>query len=582
MIQWTLANPAICTDGVLSGAGPTLFAWSAVAPPVLGPYLHDITLTWQNFPGGACSPQKDLGTATLTTTVVTTNVGGTDTEKIASEPPGTIPGGSFGGYDSVSSNIGSESGPGSVFLSFQPTFNGQPITTTTQGGNLVPEQLTSELNLTTYFNLPAPVDLASASYGACAVAPAGCPVFSFGYSLDHAVSGEPPLIFISAYLTYLPTDGVKQIINDTALDLGNNGWIMNNVPFSVLASLPNPIETIPGTLPAGEYQLSVSVTATMFGDNPPSPNYPPSLLMHFDDIGLAFPEAGASSWCVDTAASSSSPCAPTFYSSDLTGGASLPCNYSPGFSCGLNATLPEIPMGSSVAPGEIQIPHLHGGCGRHFSRRCRHRLCFPRGCSGFSLGSGLGGAGPGHVHISADIQASIPASTASKFLDEFGGLCTAPTGPDAPGSSCIRIYATSASGFNFGSLSVSITLTAQTFQQQEAAVEVTNNSTTPVHVVSVFVSGVNQFGQSGDNGNTTSLAPLLGPGGSGIWLASGQTTTIQIGLGLQSGVVSSAECGAASTTPNSLKCFSWTTGQSYLVTVTTDSGLIFTATFVSP
>ena len=88
-----------------------------------------------------------------------------------------------------------------------------------------------------------------------------------GYGLDHEISGKPALIFISAYLTYLPTDAVKQIINDTAVNLSDNGWLMNDTHFSLGT---NNLEPVANTLGPGQYELTVSVRATMFGATPPS------------------------------------------------------------------------------------------------------------------------------------------------------------------------------------------------------------------------------------------------------------------------------------------------------------------------
>jgi hypothetical protein len=80
---------------------------------------------------------------------------------------GVVPGGAFGGYDPISNQIGSESGPGSAYLAFQPTFNGTAIT-----GD---QQLTAVMNYTTAFYL----DGATAG----ALSTGAVDTLNFGYSL---------------------------------------------------------------------------------------------------------------------------------------------------------------------------------------------------------------------------------------------------------------------------------------------------------------------------------------------------------------------------------------------------------------
>jgi hypothetical protein len=557
-ITWQAINAApVCTNGVPTvppGASDSLlFTWSAVVPPVSGQYLHDITLTWETYSAapGMCNPAKDQGTATITTNAVPSNQGGVDTAQIASEPSGTIPGGSFGGFDAVSTNIGSESGPGSVYLSFQPTFNGEPITTTTQGSNVLPEQLTSEMNFTTYFNLDSPLVLASEPVTGCSIIKTGCPVLSFGYSLDHAVSGEPPLIVMNGYLIHGAS--VKQIINATALNLSNNGWLMNDTAFSLG---PATLATSLNSLPAGQYELVISVVATMFGTNPPSANYPASLLMHFDDIGLAIHEA-AGSFCVDTAAGVGKPCTQT----------APPCPSSP-LSCGLFTTI------SPVRPSQIQSLKFDAQLSVSSPGSEVTAYAYLENIQASPTTPAWTEVGQVTFTSSASIEVNLPASSASTYLDEYGGLCSSTTAVDPAGSACIRVYAISSA--DFGVLRVNASMVVQTFQQQQSTLLVLNNGTAPVHIVSVYISGT-----AGPYGNDTSLKLPLGPGpspGEGIWVSPGQVTAIQVGLGTNN------ECNSAvaGSQPTSLKCFVWTTGQTYVVTVTTDKGLVFTQTYVSP
>jgi len=175
---------------------------------------------------------------------------------------------------------------------------------------------------------------------------------------------------------------------------------------------------------------------------------------------------------------------------------------------------------------------------------------------------------------SASIVVTIPASSASSYLDEYGGLCSSTSSVDPPGSACIRVYAFADA--TFGTLRINSTMVVQTFQQKQSSIILFNNSTSPVHIVSVYVAGT-----GGTSGNDTSLNLPLGPGpkpGEGIWISPGQVYSLQVGMG------TNPECNSAipGSQPTSLKCFVWTTGQTYVVTVTTDKGLVFTQTFVSP
>ncbi len=121
-------------------------------------------------PGVCVLPNQPANTR-IETEVVTTNAGGISTGTIVAEPVSTVAGGATGGYDATSNDLGSESGPGSIFLDYQPTFNGNPIT--------APNQLTATMNFTTYFTLNAATTLA-----------ASCCTLSYGYSIDKDVSSS--------------------------------------------------------------------------------------------------------------------------------------------------------------------------------------------------------------------------------------------------------------------------------------------------------------------------------------------------------------------------------------------------------
>jgi hypothetical protein len=408
------------------------------------------------------------------------------------------------------------------------------------------------MNYSTYFTLDTQVVLeADEATMNCAAVPQECPVLSMGYSLDHAVSGEPPLISISAYLIDVTSGASKQIINSTAVNLKNNGWLMNDTAFNLG---PNTLLNGANALPAGQYELVLSVTATMFGANPPSALYPASLLMHFDDIGLGFREAAASSFCDDSSAiTAGSSCASSLPVTSLfaTIGSSLSVQPSQLQSIHFTTQLAITAPGTEVtAYAYLANVQASVSCPRPITASC----------------GGWVEMGQVTFSSSASISVIVPASSASSYIDEYGGLCGDPAGS---ASVCIRIYAVSTG--DFASLHVNSSVVVQTFQQEQSSVIVLNNSTSPIHIVSVYVSGAN-----GVYGDTVGGTPTL-DGGSGIWVGGGQQIPIQLGLG------SDAVCNVLTgTAPTSLACFTWTTGQTYVVTVTTDKGLVFSGTFVSP
>lgn len=517
-ISWSTS----CTNGIFSSpVGNTqTFDWPAVAPSVTGSYVQTVTVTWEDFVSGGCSPVKASGLAPITINVVTTSPGGRSVAKITPVALGTVPGGAFGGYDPTSANIGSDSGPGSLYMTYGPSLSGQPLTSG--------KQLTAEMNFTTDFNLNATLSLAAESH--CATAPVGCPSLSLGYSLDNLISNSSQIL-LSAYLTDLSAAGqpVKNIINSTVVNelngqnVSQTGWQMKDYHFGLVGSK---LESVTNELPAGLYALTISLTVTLFGATPPSTDYPASMLMHFDDVGLSLPEAPAVSYCADTAASGAQPCA-------------VVC--SPAASCPIYL----IAQGSE--PEQVQSLRLSAQISAVNPDSQTTAYAYIEDIGASASAATWVELGQVTFNSSATISAVIPASTAPNYMDEVGTVCQS----HLPGefSLCLRIYAVQSG--NPSPLNVVLSLGIQTWQQTVSTIYVGNNGTAPIHVVSLYVSGP---------------GVLYSDTAVNTWVSQGETLPFLIG----------AQAGSL------LPTFVWSTGQTYVVTLVTDKGLEITGTYVSP
>ena len=159
-------------------------------------------------------------------------------------------------------------------MDYQPSFNGNPITT--------PNQLTAVMNYTTYFTLDSALTPSSA-----------CCTLSYGFSLDKDVSSS--IVSLGAYLTLVqaqvptcaPQNPIELLAENPSL-LGT-GWQMTDITFNpaALEAVGGPYN---GQLCAGVYELVLSVDGSMIGPASQSAVYPATLQMHFDDIGLALQE----------------------------------------------------------------------------------------------------------------------------------------------------------------------------------------------------------------------------------------------------------------------------------------------------
>ncbi|MDG6925925.1 MAG: hypothetical protein JRN09_05180 [Nitrososphaerota archaeon] len=524
-ITWT-ANS--CSGGIPNTAS-LVFDWTAVAPPTTGSYFHTVTITWQANP---CTPIKQQGLTPIQTSVVTSSPGGVDKAFIEPVPSGTIPGGAFGGYDGTST-VGSDSGPGSLYITYAPSINGQPLTSG--------KQLTAKLNFTSDFTL-----------GSALLLSPGCCTLSLGYALDNLVSNSSQVL-LSAYLTDLSAPSqVKEILNNTIVNelngqnVSKTGWQMNNVHFSV--SDKN-IESVPGQLDAGLYELTLTVTATLFGANAPSADYPAAMLMHFDDVGLALQESGtgSASFCADTASVAPAPCASSCTSDTALGTVAVPCELS------LSAGIPKT---GGVEPQQVQSMKVDVQVSALVPGVMTTAYAYIEDIGASSSAPSWVELGQVSFASSATISATIPASSAPQYLSEATDACypRPPTGPAVgAGSVCLRVYEIQQPKAPDVSTPVDInaSLSVQTWQPDEGVVYLLNNGTAPVHLVSIDVKGPSDTYSNFDLSS---------------WVSPGQTDALL--LGQQSS--------------SALPSFIWGTGQTYVVTVVTDKGITLTGTFVSP
>jgi hypothetical protein len=569
-ITWSIS----AAGGISGGQGPMTFTWAALAPGVPGTYFQTATVTWLTVFDAV--PISDQGSVTVQTVVVTGGPGqvcdiatGCVTQcaapapspsDICAEPADVIPGGAVGGYDGVSNEVGSESGPGSVYVTFQPTYNGVAIS---EG-----QQLTAVMNFTSAFTIDAGQAAALEASPNPLVTP---DALNFGFSLDSVIAPPNPLILVNAYLVQLKNTGavneIIQIPNTTPVvptqfnNFNSSGWITCG-PNSAVCSEPyfNPdtLAIAQGysgwTWNPGLYELVISVAASMPGANPPSVYYPSSLLMHFDDVGLALQDTPAS-YYVDNAAAGSACVNPT------PPPATLPCGL-------LEVSLKSFPV--SIEPSEVQSITLttslalSPGIGQNVTAYV------------FLGDVSRGTATPVWVEVgqlemssSATISVTIPSSTASNFIDTTGNICGAPLQkPEL----CVRVYAVSDYSYvngvlganpDFLSLSASAYAVVQTYQQNVVTLTLLNNSTFPVAFSNIYISGPD--GVTGYQLVPNSFGPSYC--GEEPFVSGSQTTPCYIDQG-QSFAVELP--------------FAWQIDQTYTVSVVTNKGLEFSSTLVSP
>lgn len=249
------------------------FTWIAVATGT-GTYTQFVTLSWV---ANDQPPFVDMGTSSITTIVGSSSGSSGQTTVRANFVFGAS--GANGGFD-PSTAIGSSSGPGSLYLFFEPQLYGMPIQED--------QSLGSVMNFTTSFTLDSSIASSISGLG-----------FSYGFSLDQltcesqsscSVKGSIYLIQESTGQKYTLVSSIFQGVSIPS------GWIFNTLSGS---SLPS-INWMPG-----KYDLVISVNASLKGSEPQSNNYPSLFYMHFDDVGIAL-KLKSTTYYVDTWAQSQS------------------------------------------------------------------------------------------------------------------------------------------------------------------------------------------------------------------------------------------------------------------------------------
>ncbi len=527
-------------NGISAGTPPVFFQWAALVAGVPGPYFSTVSLTWLTIFNGV--PITDPGFVTVETDVVTSGPGEVSvppfcpapaTWNICAEPQSVVPGGAVGGYDPISNQVGSESGPGSVYLDFQPTYNGAALVTG--------QELTAEMNFTSAFTIDPGQASALTTVGAV-------DALNFGFSLDQVRAPPNPLILINQYLVQIdPITGgtldVIQIPNTIPVvptgvnNFNASGWITcgpnsTNCPSNLVHTEPyfnpsaldltqngHPWNWMASTL----YELEITTTVSMPGVNPPNADYPTSLLMHFDDIGLSLQDTNLAFFSDNAAAPMTIAFVPPVTPSQVQ---SLQLT--------TNLALSSTPAENVTAYVFVQ-----------------------------DISRGIGSkvwveVGQLELSSSATISVNIPAASASNFLDPTGTTCGV-TGI------CVRVYAISDGTINYQSLSVSTTVVVQTYQQNIVSLVVLNNSTFPVGFTNAYISGPdgvssyllvpNTIGPYYCSSSPPLPTPAVAP--SPCYVNQGQQLILQLPFG-------------------------WRTDQTYTATIVTNKGLSFTATMVSP
>lgn len=192
------------------------------------------------------------------------------------------PSGMSAGYDSNTLVASSESAPGSLYATFEPSFNSVPIS---DG-----QQLTSTADFTTSFYL----DQATAAN----IAGSKCCTLTWDSDMASINAPRDSLVLYQVYLQgpkgtiELPIGGTScgaspsdyYYVNPTVQnDFGPSGWVTSDACFIPPVSWT----TAGGGWYAGTYTLTISVAMTVPGQFPESAGYPPALSVYLDNVGLA-------------------------------------------------------------------------------------------------------------------------------------------------------------------------------------------------------------------------------------------------------------------------------------------------------
>jgi hypothetical protein len=490
-ITWVSAYPAF----VLGGGASQPFVWSATLPPTVGIFYVTVVVSWIDVLAAPPNPFTDTAIATVNSTISSTATlqAGTSTAVIAKTPSGQA-GGISAGYTGGTTTTSSASGPGSLYFDFEPSVNSAPISDQ--------QQLSGTVTFSTSFYL----DTATANN----IVASGCCTFSWETSLNQITSVQNPLIFYKvsvtspAGVTFLlpiggkscgasPTNPPINSVNPTILNyFGPGGWVYGHVCFD-----PNSFLWTEGT-----YTLAVQVTAIVPGAFADTSGYPPTVSIGLDDIGLAL-----------------KPAATSYYGSTQT---NSPKDFQ--MPTGLNATMVQGMELVINATGASQNTTIYA-----YAADNSHSIYNPTPWvqigSAFFKGSGI-------------IDATISLPNAAYYVNAtnyVAGPLTNIRDID------VRVNATSP----YGPFTLKITVLAivQTFNQARITVSLVNQGPSPLHLVSMVVSGP---------GSISSF-----PFATNYYVGVGQKVFLP-------------------------ETFIWLPGQVYTVTVTGSTGLTFSRSFTSP
>lgn len=419
------------------------FSWTAIASNT-GTYYHTVTIWWV---ANDSPPFIETGTGTLQTVIGSTSGSSSSTTITGNLVLGAS--GANGGYD-PSTPIGSLSGPGSLYLFFQPQINGLPINQN--------QQLGAIMNFTTSFVLDS--STASSITGAA---------LSYGYSLDSFVcNGDENECSVqtSIYLIQESTGNVYTLASFNPTTTGGK----RTIPSGWVFVTGSPLSGILWT--QGKYDLIVSTVAILRGSNPGSENYPVSLYMHFDDIGLAI-KLTSTSYYVDTWSQSQAFIIQT----------GIP-------RINISAINLDVILGTNTGPvyAYIFLNDFSRGTISAPSWTLMNSTVFSQ---------------------TADIQIVVPNQQVRLFVDAQGRIA-------------LRVYAISLSQFT---LNVQVSTVVQALDQTRLVVQILNSSPFTVHLVSLYISGPSGLVHFDINGSALGVA-----GPFDVWLSPGQVSNIQVSI----------------------------------------------------
>jgi hypothetical protein len=521
--------------------------WTADVPQTAGNYYHTVVVYWVNN----VLPYRDYGIATVGTTIATPLPfpnPPAPTEKMVPRTAGVSPGGLIAGYDSNAISCTSSSGPGCIYVNFEPNFGGQSLP--------AGQQLSAGAAFTTTFSLTqAQVCQLRATLPApCTqVCPSDCFMgASVSTSLDEVSSVPNSLVYY--HLILVNPSGGSFTINPGGSDpttlnhFASTGWNEQNIQLPTTGAAAPPVSFwTPGT-----YRFELVVNMTM-----PS-GQPSEISVHFDDVGLALNLLTPPGGLGGSAFGSGVLTLPTF--PGLASGGAAGYNQVEQLDIAVNMSLSSFPpqtLGNTEAyvyAARVPAPVLNAQAP----------------ASWYEVGAVT-------FNGSATANVVIPLPQATSFVNRAGQLSIKiDTVTVGAGTACPSIRGSC-------TLSASAYAVAQTENTAQAvgqAVLTISNSegASAVHLVSVFFSGPNGTLPFQSAPATPNIGASNGLMTFPIdnWVNPGSTLTICRVFG--SAATPSLSCPAVAPLPN----FEWIPGQVYQVTVYTAQGVAYSGSFTAP